>query len=99
MSKMWILITYDVSTETAEGRSRLRRVAKTCEDYGQRVQKSVFECTVSDVIFHRMKARLLDIIDEDQDSIRFYKMPDEREKRVEEYGVGNVIDFTGPLFA
>ena len=96
---MWILITYDVSTETSEGRSRLRRVAKTCEDYGQRVQKSVFECTVSDSTFHQMKGRLLDIIDEDQDSIRFYKLPDGREKRVEEFGVGKVIDFTGPLFA
>ena len=94
---MWILVTYDVSTESPEGRSRLRRVAKTCEDYGQRVQKSVFECTVSDVIFHQMKVRLLDIIDEDQDSIRFYKIPDGREKRVEEYGVSNVIDFGGPL--
>ena len=61
---MWILITYDVSTETPEGRSRLRRVAKACEDYGQRAQKSVFECTVTDVTFHRMKRRLLEIIDD-----------------------------------
>lgn len=94
---MWILITYDVNTETAEGRSRLRRVAKTCEDYGQRVQNSVFECTVSATVFHELKGRLLGIIDEDLDSLRFYKLPEGREKRVEEYGVGNVIDFTGPL--
>lgn len=94
---MWILVTYDVNTETAEGRSRLRKVAKTCEDYGQRVQKSVFECTVKDVTFHNMKIRLLDIIDEKQDSIRFYKLPGNRDKRVEEYGQGNVIDYTGPL--
>ncbi len=96
---MWILITYDVSVETAEGRSRLRRVAKTCEDYGQRVQKSVFECTVNDATFHQMKTRLLAIIDENQDSIRFYKMPGKREQRVEEYGVSNVIDYSGPLLA
>lgn len=94
---MWILVTYDVSTETAEGRARLRRVAKTCEDYGQRVQKSVFECTVSDTTFIEMKARLLDIIDENEDSIRFYKLPNDRKTRVEEYGITNVIDFTGPL--
>lgn len=94
---MWILVTYDVSTETRDGRARLRRVAKTCEDYGQRVQKSVFECTVSDTTFIEMKARLLDIMDENEDSIRFYKLPNERKKRVEEYGITNVIDFTGPL--
>ena len=94
---MWILVTYDVSTETSEGRSRLRRVGKTCEGYGQRVQKSVFECTVNDVTFQRMKARLLEIIDESEDSIRFYKLPEGRERRVEEYGQSNVKDFTGPL--
>ena len=94
---MWILITYDVNTETSEGRSRLRRVAKSCEGYGQRVQKSVFECTVNEVTFHRMKTKLLEIIDDTQDSIRFYKLPGNRDKRVEEYGRGNVVDFTGPL--
>ena len=97
VTNMWVLVTYDVNTETAEGRSRLRRVAKTCEDYGQRVQKSVFECTVNDVTFHQMKSRLLKIIDEGQDSVRFYKLPGSRDKRVEEYGQGDVIDFSGPL--
>ena len=96
---MWVLITYDVSTQTPAGRSRLRKVANMCQDYGQRVQKSVFECTVNDVTFHRMKSRLLDIIDEEQDSIRFYKLPEGRDKRVEEYGQSNVVDFTGPLLA
>ncbi len=96
---MWVLVTYDVNTQTAEGRSRLRRVARTCQDYGQRVQKSVFECTVNDMTFHRMRERLLSIIDEEQDSIRFYKLPEGRDQRVEEYGQGNVIDFTGPLLA
>ena len=94
---MWILVTYDVSTETSEGRSRLRRVAKTCEGFGQRVQKSVFECTVNDVTFHRMKTRLLEIIDETEDSIRFYKLPEGRDRRVEEYGQSNITDFGGPL--
>ena len=99
MKIMWILITYDVSTETSAGRSRLRRVAKTCEDYGQRVQKSVFECTVSDVVFHEMKTRLLNVIDESEDSIRFYKLPGKRNALVEEFGRGEVIDFKGPLLA
>ncbi len=94
---MWVLVTYDVSTEDAAGRGRLRRIAKACEDYGQRVQKSVFECTVTDMVYEKMKARLLRIADLKEDSIRFYKIPEERERRVEEFGVGHVIDFKGPL--
>lgn len=94
---MWVLITYDVSTETPAGRSRLRRVAKTCQDYGQRVQKSVFECTVNDVTYERMKRRLLKVVNEKEDSIRLYKLPEGRDKHVEEYGKGHVVDFTGPL--
>lgn len=94
---MWVLVTYDVSTEDAAGRRRLRHVAKTCEGYGQRVQKSVFECTVTDMVYEKMKARLLRIVDLKEDSIRFYKIPEERDRRVEEFGVGHVIDFTGPL--
>jgi CRISPR-associated protein Cas2 len=94
---MWVLITYDVATDTAAGRSRLRRVAKACEGYGQRVQKSVFECTVNDNTYERMKQELLKIINEKEDSIRFYKLPEGRERRVEEFGQGEVLDFTGPL--
>lgn len=59
---MWVLVTYDVNTEKAAGRRRLRRVAKICEGYGTRVQKSVFECTLSDVNYERMKMRPLDTI-------------------------------------
>ena len=94
---MWVLITYDVSTQSAAGRDRLRRVAQTCKSYGQRVQKSVFECTVSDTTFERMKARLVKIINVEQDSIRFYKLPGQREKLVEEFGAGEIVDFEGPL--
>ena len=94
---MWVLITYDVATDTAAGRSRLRRVAKTCEDYGQRVQKSVFECTLTDKTYEGMKRRLLKVVGESEDSIRFYKLPEGRDRHVEEYGQGNVIDFRGPL--
>ena len=94
---MWVLVTYDISTETASGRSRLRRVALTCKDYGQRVQKSVFECTASEKTYERMKARLLKVIDQKEDSLRFYKLPEGRERRVEEFGVGHFQDFTAPL--
>lgn len=94
---MWILVTYDVATETAEGRSRLRRVAQVCKDYGQRVQKSVFECVVNQAQYERLKRRLLKRIKEDEDSLRFYRLPEPRERVVEEFGVGHVIDFRGPL--
>ena len=94
---MRVLVTYDVSTETAAGKSRLRRVAKTCEDYGQRVQKSVFECTVNETTYERMKLRLLKVIEVSEDSIRFYKLPGSRDSRVEEFGRGQVLDFNGPL--
>jgi CRISPR-associated protein Cas2 len=94
---MWVLVTYDVATDTAAGRSRLRRVAKACEGYGQRVQKSVFESTVNENTYERMKQQLLKIVDENEDSIRFYKLPEGRERRVEEFGQGQVLDFTGPL--
>jgi CRISPR-associated protein Cas2 len=94
---MWVLVTYDVATDTAVGRSRLRRVAKVCEGYGQRVQKSVFECTVSENNYERLKQRLLKIINEKEDSLRFYKLPEGRERRVEEFGQDHVLDFTAPL--
>jgi CRISPR-associated protein Cas2 len=94
---MWVLITYDVATDTPAGRSRLRRVAKTCEDYGQRVQKSVFECTVTDKVYELMRQRLLREINEKEDSIRLYKLPEGRDRRVEEFGQGQVKDFKGPL--
>lgn len=67
-----VLVTYDVNTETAKGRKRLRHVAKLCVDYGQRVQNSVFECLVAPAEFVEIKSKLLDIIDPDSDSIRFY---------------------------
>jgi len=94
---MWIVVTYDVATDTAEGRSRLRRVAQICKDYGQRVQKSVFECTVNEAQYERLKRRLLKDINMKEDGLRFYRMQEPREKYVEEFGVGQVMDFKGPL--
>lgn len=94
---MWIVVTYDVATESSEGRSRLRRVALVCQDYGQRVQKSVFECTVSQAQYERLRNRLLKVIKTSEDSLRFYRMQDPRSKYVDEYGTIGVIDFKEPL--
>ena len=69
---MMVLVTYDVNTETAQGRKRLRHVAKLCVDYGQRVQNSVFECSVTPAEFVEIKAKLLSLIDTESYSIRFY---------------------------
>jgi len=94
---MWILVVYDVNTETAPGRRRLRKIAQTCTDYGQRVQKSVFECTVNEVQFERLRRRLLEQINEKEDSLRFYRLPEGKSAIVEAHGSNNVVDFKGPL--
>ena len=69
---MMVLVTYDVNTQTPEGRRRLRLVAKTCVDYGQRVQNSVFECLVDPVQFAQLRKTLESIIDPEKDSLRYY---------------------------
>lgn len=94
---MNILITYDVSTETAAGRKRLRKVALACLDFGQRVQKSVFECSVSEMQYEEVLRRLLDIIDEKEDSLRVYRLIEPKEKYVQVYGVNTAVDFEEPL--
>ena len=94
---MMILVTYDVSTETKAGRRRLRRVAKACESYGQRVQKSVFECQVNEMQLDELKTRLLDEYSETEDSLRFYRIIEPVEKNREEYGFFTATDFTEPL--
>ena len=94
---MLILITYDVSTETREGRRRLRRVAKVCLNYGQRVQKSVFECLVDQATFEMLEQALLDEIDEQEDNLRLYRLHEPLEKNVIEYGKFQAVDFDGPL--
>ena len=94
---MLILVAYDVSTVQAAGRRRLRRVAQACEDYGTRVQKSVFECQVGQKEWVRLRDRLLSEIKIDEDSLRFY-FPDEKAvSRTEHHGVAKPIDLTEPL--
>lgn len=94
---MYILITYDVSTLTPAGKSRLRRVAKACLDYGQRVQNSVFECKVDPAQLVALKTRLLDIIDPGTDSVRFYHLGSNWHHRVEHHGAKQGYDIDGTL--
>lgn len=96
---MLIIVTYDVSTETAAGRKRLRRVAKACERMGQRVQKSVFECTVNEMQFEQLERKLLAEIEETQDNLRFYRITEPVGLRVVQYGCFRSVDFEGPLIA
>lgn len=83
---MMVLVTYDVNTETTQGRKRLRHVAKLCVDYGQRVQNSVFECSVTPAEFVEIKSKLLSIINTESDSIRFYLLGKNWQNRLETIG-------------
>jgi CRISPR-associated protein Cas2 len=94
---MRVLVTYDVSTATVEGERRLRRVARACVDFGQRVQKSVFECSVTETQLEKLRRRLLGEIDPEADSLRIYRLPETLEPSREVYGVNPEIDFGGPL--
>lgn len=88
---MLVLITYDVNTETAAGRSRLRKVAKQCVNYGHRVQNSVFECILDNAQCVVLKAELSELIDETVDSLRFYYLGNNYKTKVEHIGVDRGI--------
>ena len=94
---MLVIVCYDVSTETREGRRRLRRVAKTCEGVGQRVQKSVFECKVDARQFEELERTLLGIIDRNEDCLRFYRLTEPVKLHVREHGQFKAVDFDDPL--
>ena len=94
---MLVLITYDVNTETAAGRSRLRKVAKQCVNYGRRVQNSVFECILDNAQCLMLKASLIDIIDEEVDSLRFYYLGNKYQTKVEHVGVDRGMAADQPL--
>ena len=94
---MMTLVSYDVSTVDAAGRKRLRKVAKECVNYGQRVQKSVFEVDVDYGTFLKLKDRLMKIIDEKQDSLRFYYLGNNWKRRVEHIGAKETYDPEGSL--
>lgn len=96
---MMVLITYDVNTETAAGRKRLRKVAKQCENYGQRVQNSVFECLIDSAQLRQLKHSLIELINPDKDSLRFYYLGNQWRKRVEHIGAKENLDLEGTLIA
>ena len=96
---MLVLVTYDVNTETPAGEKRLRKVAKQCENYGQRVQNSVFECLIDGAQLKLLKHLLTDIIDPETDSLRFYYLGDKWRNKVEHIGAKESIDLEGPLIA
>ena len=94
---MLILVTYDVSLQTASGQKRLRHVAKICTNYGIRVQNSVFECVVDQAQFLVLRNKLLKEMDKETDSIRFYRLGNNYSEKVEHYGVAPVVQAEEPL--
>jgi CRISPR-associated protein Cas2 len=92
-----ILVCYDVSTETPQGRRRLRRVAKACEAVGQRVQRSVFECRVNRMEYEELERKLLEEIEPLEDCLRFYRLTEPTGHYLKEYGNFKALDFAGPL--
>lgn len=94
---MLVIVCYDVSTETRAGRKRLRQVARACEAVGQRVQKSVFECRASQMQLEDLERRLLDIINEKEDCLRFYRLTEPVNMHIKEFGKFKAVDFDGPL--
>ena len=94
---MLILVTYDVATVEKAGLRRLRRVARACEDYGTRVQKSVFECQVGQAEWVQLKDRLLREIKADADSLRFYFLDETAKQKIEHHGVDRPVDLLEPL--
>ena len=96
---MLVLVSYDVATEDSEGQRRLRRVSKACQDYGQRVQYSVFECIVDPAQWTVLRQRLINEIDQKKDSLRFYFLGSNWKRRIEHIGAKESLDMEGPLIA
>ncbi|MFZ2956901.1 MAG: CRISPR-associated endonuclease Cas2 [Candidatus Ozemobacteraceae bacterium] len=94
---MMVLVTYDVTTMTTAGRRRLRHVAKICEDYGQRVQNSVFECLVDPGQWAEFRGKLVNAVDDAQDSLRFYFLGANWRSKMEHVGAKPSFDLEGPL--
>lgn len=94
---MLVIITYDVSTLTAAGQSRLRKVSKLCQNYGQRVQNSVFECLVDAAQWADLRYKLVQLIDPKEDSLRFYQLGNNYKNKIEHVGVKESLDLEGPL--
>lgn len=97
MQQWWVLVSYDVNTQDRLGKSRLRKVAKRCEAHGQRVQQSVFECRLTQMQLEALEQELLDIINEEKDNLRIYRLSETANWVVKEYGCFKTIDFDGHL--
>lgn len=94
---MLVLVTYDVSTKNPAGKKRLHKVAKVCQNYGQRVQNSVFECIVDASELTALKIKLINIIDKKEDSLRIYQLGNNYKNKVEHIGIKESIDLEAPL--
>jgi len=94
---MMVLISYDIGMDDKSGARRLRRVAKICTNYGQRVQYSVFECSLDPALWIKVRAKLIENIDEEKDSLRFYFLGANWRKRIEHIGAKDSLDPDGPL--
>lgn len=94
---MMVLITYDVNTEDAAGRTRLRKIAKQCVNYGQRVQNSVFECVLDAAQLRTLQAKLCDIMDKERDSLRFYNLGNKYENRIQHFGAKETYEPEGVI--
>lgn len=93
---MFYLVCYDVETTTKEGRRRLRRVAKVCQSYGQRAQKSVFECQMDLSLYLQFEQRLRSIIDTETDSLRIYQIDEDSVPKIKHFGKSELRDFETP---
>jgi CRISPR-associated protein Cas2 len=96
---MMVLITYDVNTETEAGKTRLRKIARECQNYGQRVQNSVFECLIDPTQLKQLQIKLDRIMDKEKDSVRYYNLGNEWRNRVTHVGAKPALDLEGPLMA
>lgn len=94
---MYILVTYDVQTDTLAGQRRLRKVARLCMDYGQRVQNSVFECMLTEVQLAELKHKLESVMDLESDSIRIYYLNKNENKRIITIGKNDSVDIESTL--
>lgn len=94
---MLVLVSYDVSTQSVEGKKRLRHIAKLCKDFGIRVQNSVFECNVNPVQWLELKKELESICDKEFDSLRYYYLGKKYQTKIEHFGAKNTIDVEDPI--
>lgn len=94
---MQILVTYDVATEKDDGKRRLRKVAQVCKNFGQRVQKSVFECLVDQPQYEQLVRELLCCINEKEDNLRIYRLRESQSEYCQHYGVNPAVNFEDPL--